>query len=125
MNLENIKTYEDICKIDGVDPIKSLPYPNATDSEETAVNSFAKVIRINRVLNDGWKPDWNNYEERKYYPWFDMEDYEGQSGAGFSCNYYVYGRAYSAVGSRLVYKTREIAEFAGQTFLEEYKCFMK
>lgn len=124
MNLENIKTYADICKIDGVDPVTSLPYPNATDSEEIAVNSFAKVIRINRVLNEGWKPDWSNWDERKYYPWFEMDVDGTGSGSGFSYDDYICDGDFSHVGSRLVYKSRALAEFAGKVFLEEYKGYM-
>jgi hypothetical protein len=123
MITKKVKTYEDICKIDGVDPIKSLPYPDASNPEEQAVNSFAMAIRINRILNEGWQPDWNNWDERKYYPWFDMQG-EAGSGVGFSCGAYGYGCTHSAVGSRLVFKTRELAEFAGKTFLSVYRGFM-
>lgn len=120
MELSNIKTYADICKIDGVDPIKSLPFPEAKTADEIAVNSVAKVFRINCVLNEGWTPDWLNYDEYKYYPWFDMAG----SGSGFSYYDCCYAYVFSCVGSRLVYKTRELAKFAGQTFLEEYKGYM-
>jgi len=120
---KNVQSYEDICKIDGVDPIQSLPYPSATNPEEIAVNSFAKAIRINRVLNEGWQPDWNNWEERKYYPWFDMEG-EAGSGSGFSYYDYVYVITLSDVGARLVFKTRDLAEFVGKTFTDIYRGFM-
>ncbi len=124
MNLETIKTYEDICKLDGVDPIASLPYQNPVNSEEAAVNNFSKVIRINRILNDGWKPDWSNWDEYKYYPWFEMDSDETGSGSGFSYLGYDCALDHSTVGSRLVYKTRELAKFAGTVFLEEYKGYM-
>lgn len=124
MNLENIKTYEDICKIDNVDAVASLPIQNATTPEEIAINSFSKVLRINRVLNEGWVPDWNNWGENKYYPWFDMRDNAG-SGSGFSSFDYYCDIDGSHVGSRLVFKTSDLAKFAGKTFLEEYKGFMK
>lgn len=121
MNLSEIKNYEDICKIEGVDPIQSLPYPEAKAADEIAVNSVAKVFRINRVLNEGWQPDWTNYDQYKYYPWFDME---AGSGSGFACGDYRYGLGFSGVGARLVYKTSELAIFAGTVFLEEYRGFM-
>jgi len=118
-----VKTYADICQIDGVDPVQSLPYPSATNSEEIAVNSFAKAIRINRVLNEGWQPDWNNWDETKYYPWFDMRDNAG-SGSGFSYDDYDSDCTYSDVSARLVFKTRALAEFAGKTFTDVYRGFM-
>lgn len=123
MNLENIKNYEDICKIDGVDPIASLPFQNPANSEEIAVNSYAKVIRINRVLNEGWTPDWNNWGENKYYPWFDMRQDAG-SASGFSYCGFSYDGSHSFVGSRLIYKSSELAKFAGTVFIEEYKGYM-
>jgi hypothetical protein len=125
MNLKKIKTYADICKIDGVDPIKSLPFPEAKTAEETAVNSFAMTIRINRVLNEGWQPDWNNSREYKYYPWFYMRS-DSQVGSGVGFSYYDYSCVHSdsAVGSRLVFKTETLAKFAGTTFLEVYRGFM-
>jgi len=123
---DKIKNYEDICTFDGVDPVQSLPFPQEQNAEEIAINSFAKAIRINRVLNEGWTPDWNNFDERKYYPWFDMETYPGQvgSGAGFSYGDYDFVYSGSCVGSRLVFKSRELAEFAGRTFLDTYRGFM-
>lgn len=123
MNLTEIKTYEDICKIDGVDPIKSLPIQDPKTPEENAINSIAKVFRINRVLNEGWVPDWNNYSEYKYYPWFDMRAAAG-SGSGFSSYVYAYDYVLSRVGARLVYKSRALAEFASKTFLAEYRGYM-
>lgn len=125
MNIKKIKTYEDICKIDGVDPIQSLPFHEAKTAEEFAINSFAKAIRINRVLNDGWQPNWNDYSQYKYYPWFDMRsNSQVGSGVGFSCGVCRCGGSDSAVGSRLVFKTRELAKFAGTVFLEIYRGFM-
>jgi len=118
--------YDAVCAIDGVDPIASLPYPSSKTDDEVAINSFAKVIRINRVLNEGWQPDWNDDDQYKYYPWFDMEAYgeDAGSGVGFSFNDYYYDDSLSYVGSRLVYPTRELAKFAGETFLAEYRGFM-
>lgn len=123
---ERVKTYQDICAIDGVDPINSLPYPEPKSEEEIAVNSFSKAIRICRILNEGWQPDWNNDDEYKYYPWFDMETYDDQvgSGVGFSCYGYLFGGSVSAVGSRLVFKSSDLAKFAGTVFLEVYRGYM-
>jgi hypothetical protein len=87
MITEQVKTYEDICAIDGVDAVKSLPFPEPKSGEEIAINGFAKAIRVARVLNEDWVPDWSNYNQYKYYPYFDMNPDEvpaGGSGLGFS-----------------------------------------
>lgn len=123
---DKINSYEDVCVIDGVDPVKSLPFPETKNAEENAVNNVAKCFRIARVLNEGWQPDWNNDDERKYYPWFDMETYPDQVGSGVGFSFVVYGcvGSCSAVGARLVFKTSELANFAGTKFLDVYHGYM-
>lgn len=122
---EKVKSYEDVCKIKGIDPVKSLPFPEATTDEEKAINGFTRITRTIEVLNEGWKPDWNNWDERKYYPWFDLKTNEGAgSGVGFSFNGYYFDHSLSSVGSRLVLKSRELVEHIVKYFLEDYKAFM-
>lgn len=126
MITEKIKSYEDVCAVEGVDTVTSLPYPEPKDAEEIAINAFAKITRIVRVLNEGWQPDWNNGNELKYYPWFDMETYDEQVGSGVGFSYYHCDcdLSTSHVGARLVFKTRGLAEYAGETFLSIYREFM-
>ncbi|MGB4775721.1 MAG: hypothetical protein WBP45_11140 [Daejeonella sp.] len=123
---EKIKTYEDACQVEGVDPVKSLPYPSPQSDDEKAINGVAKMFRIGRVLNEGWQPDWNNDNEYKYYSWFDMETYPDQvgSGAGFSSYDYGCDGSGTIVGSRLCFKSRELAEYAGKQFLSIYREYM-
>lgn len=80
--------------------------------DETAYKVIKAVVA---VLNEGWKPNWSNYDERKYMPWFDEKE------PGFSLSYYVYVDWYTctAVGSRLCYKSRELCEH-GVKLLETY-----
>jgi len=73
---------------------------------------------IVEALNDGWKPDWSNLSEYKYYPWFDL------ASSGFRFDVYADWNADSVFGSRLCFKSRELAEYAGKIFLEEYKKYM-
>jgi hypothetical protein len=118
---KQIKSFEEACKAQGLDPEKALldvsAYPK---SHQSALIAVAKLIIIAEVLNDGWKPDWNNDDEYKYYPWFDMEkDSNNPSGFLFHDAYYSY--AGSGVGSRLCFKTRELAEYAGTQFLDLYR----
>ena len=120
MNItDKIKKWEDACEVLSIDPIKSLPYPTPADQDEIAVNAFFKLTKIREVLNEGWKPDWKDSSEWKYYPWMDLEDDNG-SGLGLSFGVYVYGISASTVGSRLVFKSRSIAEYAGKQFTDIY-----
>ena len=120
MNItEKIKTFEDACLSLGIDPAKALPYANPEVSDQIAINAFAKITIIAKALNEGWVPDWDDSDQNKYYPWFWMES-KAAGGSGFSCSGCDYGDSYSAVGSRLVFKSSELARYAGNHILETY-----
>ena len=113
---DRVKTWADACAIKGIDPITSLPFQSPMDDMQLAVNATFQAYIIFEVLNEGWKPNWNNSGEYKYYPYFDIRN-------GFSCHAYRYGRSGTFVGSRLCFKSRELAEYAGKTFTDIYKQF--
>jgi hypothetical protein len=77
------------------------------------------MAHIAKVLNEGWEPSWNNSNENKYYPWFKMN-----SGSGLSCSGYDFVLSYTSVGSRLVFKSAELATYAGNQFLDIYSKFL-
>lgn len=76
-----------------------------------------KMLVITEALNEGWKPDWDNANEYKYYPWFVM------SPSSFAFSYSDYGSsiAYAGGGSRLKFKTRELADYASKQFIDIWK----
>ena len=111
-----IKTFEDACNKLNIQPV--LPEVSMLDpKDQEAVIANYKLDKINQALNGQWQPNWDNYEERKYYPWFK----QSSSGSGFSCFDYSCGNADSDVGSRRVFKSRELAIYAGQQFTDLYK----
>ena len=77
-----------------------------------------KLVIIVKALNEGWKPDWNNSNEYKYWPYFDMRS---ASGFGFSHSLYAYWNTNTNVGSRLCLKSSELAKYAATQFIEIYK----
>ena len=85
--------------------------------------SLEQLELIAKVLNQGWYPNWCDSNEGKYYPYFRYN--KDASGFGFSHAIYVYGDAYSAVGSRLAFPNAKLAEFAGKTFIEIYNKYLK
>ena len=116
-----IKTFEDGCKKLSINPANLPDCSMLPELHRKALLAHTKLIIIAQALNDGWQPNWNNWKEYKYYPWFDINSTpETPSGSGLSCD--DYGRTYTgtAVGSRLCYKSREIAKYAGVQFLELY-----
>ena len=111
----DIKTFEDACKALQLNSETVLPVvTNFPEQHQKALTAHAKLIVIADALNEGWKPDWNNGDEYKYYPWFDMEN-------GFVFIVCVYDFQASGVGSRLCFRSRELAEYAGTQFEDLYK----
>ena len=88
-------------------------------SEDEVAYKMLKVIAA--ALNEGWTPDWSNGEWDKWYPWFKMD---ASSSAGrFSFVVSVNRNSVSAVGSRLCFKSKDLATYAGTQFLDIYKDF--
>ena len=115
-----IKSFEDACKALGIEP--TVPeFTGIEESERKALLAHYKLTVIARALNEGWKPNWNDWNEWKYYPWFRMGDNGGSPGVGFSFGGYDGGHSHSSVGSRLCFKTEELAEYAGKQFEDLYK----
>ena len=115
--LPKIKTFEDACKALNIDPSKALlDVSGMPVHHQKATIAHAKLVIIAEALNEGWKPDWKNSSEWKYYPWFRMS-----SGSGLA--YYVCGThsSYSPVGSRLCFKSSDLAEYAGEQFKDLYE----
>jgi hypothetical protein len=119
-----VKTFEDACKVEKLDPKKVLPdfkaYP-ATDRKAMVAHAKLVIIAraLNRLANNGkqYKPDWNNNQWDKYYPWFRMDG----GSSGFRSHDYAYWHSDSTVGSRLCFISREVADYAGKQFIKLYK----
>ena len=118
-DFKKIKTFEDACLKLSLDPVKVLPdFSNFPEQHRKAMIAHAKLVIIAEALNDGWKPNWKNDNWDKYYPWFVMGS---SSGAGFACDVYDGWSSVSNVGSRLCFKSAEIAKYAGKQFKKLYK----
>lgn len=114
--MENIKTYEDACAHLQLDPTSLPDFSSAPENHRKALLAHYKLVIINQALNNGWKPDWSNTDERKWYPWFVMK-----AGFGFSSPAYVTWFSRTGVGSRLCFQTEALAEYAGKTFESLYQ----
>lgn len=87
---DRVKTYEDACKVLGVEPINEQnAKAQGFRSDEIARR---KLETIAAALNEGWKPDWNNTDQYKYYPYFYIqENAKGKGSAGLSCAFALRG----------------------------------
>lgn len=117
---DRVKTFEDACAI--VEPLENLlilsNYKGA-DRDMIAVQAFAKLTIIARALNEGWAPDWTNGSQYKWFPYFKYE-----AGFGFSATFYDSWLTHSTVGSRLCFKSEELAEYAAKQFQAIYNDFL-
>lgn len=115
---DRVKTFEDACAIIGVDPGDYAISTSAT-KDDCSINAYAKLIIIARALNEGWQPDWSNSSQYKYVPYFTHK-------GGFGLSYDDCGlwRALTHVGSRLCFKSGELAEYAGKQFVDIYNTFL-
>lgn len=113
---DRIKTLDDACIELGFDPGMEARLSGLPDEI-----AYTKLKVIIEALNQGWTPDWSNTNEAKYYPWF---EYSRSSGFGFSDTNYNYTRTDTTVSSRLCFKSRELAEYAGKQFIEIYREFL-
>lgn len=117
--IEEVQTIEDVCRIEGIKLSDILPYKKPSNDEEENTNNFAIVKLICKVLNQGWKPDFKNKNQPKYYPYFEMIN-SGFRFCGADCGYGC-DCAGTGLGSRLCYETAELAEHAGRAFLSYYE----
>ncbi|TDE53788.1 hypothetical protein [Flavobacterium sp. GT3P67] len=110
---DSIKNFDDVLENNGISREDFETSCKRLEPDEVAYR-MAKLVCI--TFNEGWLPDWTNSNEYKYYPWFNMSS---SSGVGFSdvdCGFW---RANSCVGSRLCFKSADLAKHVGKLFEQE------
>ena len=141
---ERVKTFEDTCELLGEDHqyVKAYrEWMRIYYAECKDISAYLKLRIICAALNEGWKPKFDG-DECRYYPWFYIytkEEYEkldedekkecrvvGRSdhsssaygGLVFAYAHSAPSYSYSYFGSRLAFKTRELAEYCGRQFID-------
>ena len=117
---KTIKTFEDACKKLDIDPTKLPETSEILEEFAKPIIAAYKLMIIYKAINDGWKPDWSNSDQYKYYPYF----WVLSSGFGFSVTAYRCVGTSSTVGSRLCFESAEKAAHAGRTFLKLFEDFI-
>lgn len=136
--MERIKTFEDACNELGIDHNEWMQDKKELGLEADVI-AYLKLRIIAAALNEGWKPQFTT-DEYRYFPWFclytqseidemneeDKSRVVYRSGSSANANGGVasastsYGSSSTStsIGSRLAFKTRELAEYAGRQFVE-------
>lgn len=109
-------TYEEVCK-----RLKQGLVTDEDFNEDLDKNTikkliaFAKIKQLEEYFNENWKPNWNDINEYKYYPYF---KYNSGGGVGFNCSSYCCNSFFGQPG---IYKTIKISDFIGKYFINIYK----
>ncbi len=108
--------------------------------------AYYKLRIITAALNEGWEPEFTK-DECRYHPWFvlytqkgwdELTEEQKKGGipfggcvsygayAGFVCadSYGAWSCSPAAFSSRLCFKTRELAEYAGRQFAALYADYL-
>lgn len=115
--MDRVKTFEDACAVLKIDPATVLVAARHEDTK--SINAYAKLIIIIRALNEGWVPDWADTNTYKYYAWFIHK-----TGVGLSYYGDVSASSGTHFGSRLVFKSMELAAYAGKQFEDIYRDYL-
>lgn len=117
-----VKSFEEACERKGYDPVKMLSaFEFIPEHHRKAMVAIMKIIVIIEVLNNGWVPDWTNGQWDKWVIWCRMGSPSGAGFASFVCDDW---HSASDVGSRLVLRSEELAEYVGTEFTDLFKDFM-
>jgi len=113
--MKKFKSFKDILAAAG---ITAEQFAEQIQNHTTDEIGYKKVKLIAKVLNGKWVPDYKDDDQWKYEPIF----YHNGTEFVFRDVYRWISRSY--VGSRLCFKSREIAEYAATTFIAEYREFL-
>ena len=115
---DKVKSFEDACKVLDITPSVPVVTGIPEKYQKPLIANYQLMV-IAEALNEGWTPDWSNGEWDKWYPWFNMDN--SSSAGRFSFFGSVGRNSSSYVGSRLCFKSEELADYAGTQFLELYR----
>lgn len=148
--MERVRTFEDACRTLGEEHPMVLAYQNTkihiTDYFGTDdVIAYLKLRIICAALNEGWEPKFTT-DEYRWFTWFelftqqeldDMSEEQRSRVVARSINHasayggvayanadYAASYANTIYGSRLAFKSKELAEYCGKQFIDIWADFV-
>lgn len=121
-----INSYEDACKILNIQPLTLENFSHLPEGQRQYYYSHHRITTAIEASKEGHQFDWNDYDDRKYFPWWDMETYgDAPAGSGFSYDGYVCDSSGTDVGARLCTRTSAATAHLAKVFFEDYRVIMK
>jgi len=136
---KDVNSYERACAVIGEEPVDFEELNDTLENngfEPLSAHEIAykKLVTIAKALNLGWCPNWADFDEYKYYPWFDLKK---ESPAGVGSAYYgadlgvsvlssitVASDSTAYYGGALASESREIAIYFGKQFAEIWQDYL-
>lgn len=140
---ERIKTFADAAKAVGIEDPEE--WESGYSDVEPDILAYFKLRIITKALNEGWEPKFipGEYRWAPYFLLYTKEEIEkmnAETRARVVCrsSYFAYAFGgvsfayansdsafvYASIGSRLAFKSEELAEYAGKQFTEIYADFI-
>ena len=110
-----IKTIEDILKKLDKKLSDIVPWKTPKNKAQKSQNAFALIQAITEVYNEGYKFNWNNSNEYKYYPWFRKDAHGGWALHSVSYHFACAGNGFGSY-----FKSEELARDVANKFIDIY-----
>lgn len=140
---ERIKTFADAAKAVGIEDPEE--WESGYSDVEPDILAYFKLRIITKALNEGWEPKFipGEYRWAPYFLLYTKEEIEkmnaetrarvvyrsvsyayANGGVSYASAGYVSASVSAYIGSRLAFKSEELAEYAGKQFTEIYADFI-
>lgn len=137
---KDVNSYERACAVIGEEPVDFDELNDTLENngfEPLSAHEIAyrKLVTIAKALNLGWCPNWANFDEYKYYPWFDLKKEDTPAGVGGAGHAFDLGvscvrsgnvasTSSAYCGGALASESREIAIYFGKQFAEIWQDYL-
>lgn len=109
---ERVTDYESACEVTGRTPLKLSDFDIFAKKDRKRYWNRHQLTVITEALNEGWEPDFDK-SDYKYYNYFYKDN------GSFSSSVDVYFST-ASVGSDLVFKNNDLADYARTKFTKTY-----
>jgi len=111
--VSRIKDYQDICEEGGFEELTLEHFSFLPEDQRKRQFALHRINNISTILNGEWIADFNNGDQKKYYPWFKKTTSGWVLNVGIS-----FTRAVSNRPGGCYFETEEKCKFAVSTFMD-------